>query len=191
MCYGWRRLDGAGRIELLNRCLSFPPISLSLSSSSSFFFYLSLHPPPLSKWLRRIGTVPAAAGDKSWWSRFFYGGNNSSGNTTTGVALAAPGAANPTRRQQGQPLHRRHRLIVQKLMEETSLTDGRTTATSDATAAGRSKESTADARQETGACASFTALFLTAFNRRNSCVFFLYFVRQRANSPASFASPSS
>ena len=164
---------------------------LSLSSSSSFFFYLSLHPPPLSKWLRRIGTVPAAAGDKSWWSRFFYGGNNSSGNTTTGVALAAPGAANPTRRQQGQPLHRRHRLIVQKLMEETSLTDGRTTATSDATAAGRSKESTADARQETGACASFTALFLTAFNRRNSCVFFLYFVRQRANSPASFASPSS
>lgn len=75
--------------------------------------------------LHPLDGFPAA--DKSWWSRFFYG-NNSGAN----VAAPPNAGGNATwmascRRRQPQavqhPFRRRHRQIVQKLMEETSLAE--------------------------------------------------------------------
>lgn len=104
----------------------------------------------------RIGFYPtAAATDKSWWSRFFHGSNNSGsgGSSSGGGHLASQ--TNPTwmisctRRHQGQhAFHRRHRQIVQKLMEETSRSDSNVQST--ASDAEGSKASDQGTRQESG-----------------------------------------
>ncbi|KAI9556918.1 hypothetical protein GHT06_016712 [Daphnia sinensis] len=68
----------------------------------------------------------AAAGDKSWWSRFFQG-NNSASNVTPATGGNATWMASCRRRTQSpaiqHPFGRRHRQIVQKLVEETRLAE--------------------------------------------------------------------